>query len=246
MVTRTTALTAATFGILTLSTLTPAFAQDAKTIMTKMASAYGTMKTYQAEMTMNMGGANGKATSMKMDVKTAGEKMAMKMTSSGGAAAGFGGNMSMVMDGTNMYTYLPAMNQYMKMPVNPSMKAMLKQQGATPDQMVKQLQGGTFKKLADATVDGKPAFVVSATDPKKPSDPPAKLYIDKATYRLKKIEGSSPAGGPMGGMMTTIMIRNEKINPAFPASTFVFTPPKGAKPMQNPMMGGGGGAPRRP
>ncbi len=245
MVTRTTALTAATFGILTLSTVTPAFAQDAKAILSKVNSAYGNMKSYQADMIMDMAGPQGK-TKMTMTIMKSGEKMAMKMVTTGGGGGGMmGGNMSMVMDGVNMYMYMPTMNQYMKMPVDPSMKAMLKQQSSTPDQIMKMVQGGSVKKLADSTIEGKSTFVLEATDSKKPAQGKSKMYIDKATYRLKKIEGAAPTGGPMGGSGATILIRNEKINPTFPASTFVFTPPKGAKVMQNPM-GGGGGAPKRP
>jgi outer membrane lipoprotein-sorting protein len=239
LVTRTTALTAATFGILTLSTLTPAFAQDAKAILKKMIAAYGTPKSYQAEMVMDMNGPQGKS-KMTILVKKSGEKMAMNMTSTGGAGP-MGGNFNTVIDGKNLYIYMAAMNQYMKMPYDARTQAMIKSQSGTPDEMIKKIaKEGTFKRLADATVEGKSAYVLEAVQNKKPAEK-AKLYIDKGTSRLVKLEGKGTGPGEMSNGGVVLVVRNEKINPSLPASTFVFTPPKGAKMMQNPM---GGGAPR--
>lgn len=254
--TRTTTLTAAAFGVLSLTGIHPVLAQDAKTILTKVNSAYAGMKSYQADMIMDVPMPQGKMT-MNTVMKQAGSKMAMKVTGKmpqGAPAGSF--NMDMVLDGKNMYMYIGMLNQYIKTPINPQMQSMMNQQRSSPDQILKAVKAGSVKKLADSTVDGKPVFVLSALQPTPQGSSNVKLFIDKSTYHIRRMEGLSPAmagmGGMGGGMMgggggggVSATIRNEKINPAFPASTFVFTPPKGATEMKMPA-GGGMGAPRRP
>jgi outer membrane lipoprotein-sorting protein len=242
LVTRTTGLTAAALGLFSLSALTPVFAQDAKTILTRVNKAYAGIKTYQADMLMDINTPQGKMT-MTSVMKKSGEKMAMKMTGKGGNAPAGALNMDMVVDGKNMYMYMGMMNQYMKMPLTPQMKTMMKQQGSSPDQIVKMVQSGSVKKLADSSVDGKPVYVLEAKQATPQGSSTSKLYIDKATYRMRRMDGINPgmAGMGGGGGNVTVTVRNEKINPPIPASAFVFNPPKGAKEMKMPQGGAPGG-----
>jgi len=238
LVTRTTALTAVTFGISTFSALSPAFAQDAKAIIAKSIAAYSNLKTYQADLTMEQTGPQGKSKTT-IALKKSGEKMFSKITTS--APTQMGKNITSVTDGKTITLYMGDMKQYMKMPVSPMTKQMMNDAIMPNSIMKKVAQEGTVKKLADGNMNGKPTFVLESSDSKQPNSPKTRLYIDKATSRLVKIEGTAPAANPMGGGSMTLLFRNEKINAAIPASAFVFTPPKGAKAMANPM--GGGGAP---
>lgn len=235
--TRTTALTAAAFGILTFSALPSVIAQDAQTILTKVSSVYTGMKTYQADMAMIVASPQGKM-NISTTIKKSGEKMAMKINGSGGGAPAGAMNINMVSDGKNVFIYMGMMNQYMKRPLDAATKAQMNKQGASPEDIIKMAKKGTLKKLADSTVNGKPAFVLET----KQGSGTSKIYVAKSNYHLLRVDGVSAGAAGMGAGNVTMTISNEKINPVLPASTFVFTPPKGAKMMQNPMMGGG--APR--
>jgi outer membrane lipoprotein-sorting protein len=111
--------------------------------------------------------------------------------------------------------------------------------------------------LPTALLDDQPAYVLERTE--KISDLVAIMtfYVDKATYRIKRIASVVP--GKEGTTRFTVTFKSEKLNEKIPDRLFKFTPPPGTKESkdggliaQNPavmllfgMMGGMGGNSRK-
>lgn len=256
-------------GIALLSTLALSLAlppaaqaaENAQSILKKMAGAYSTAKTYQGRITIKQSGKaqNGKAVTMtsKQQIKYKQPNrffinVSMNMAGVPNAPAQ---NMDriMVSDGTTVTVYMAAKKQYMK------------QKGVPPLDLAKLLQGLTGVNgagatlLSPATVQGHSAYVVQIKPP-IPSLPPNmpaaqkskllasikpdKFFIDRQNYHLLRMTRN------MGDSHIDVEFEAQVFNASIPDTAFRFTPPAGAKefvPPRGPGMGGPGapGAPPR-
>lgn len=139
-----------------------------------------------------------------------------------------------VADGSMVYMYRPAAKIYMKRELPKNRRSIL-------SNLVPNPSTPGIKALPPTTVQGRPALVFSVPPPeiKLPKDskfklPPRKpvtVLVDKQNYRLLRLVSS------MGTASMEYDLTAQNFSPNFPASTFTFTPPPGAKeqPMR-PMM----------
>ncbi|HZP80796.1 MAG TPA: DUF2092 domain-containing protein [Chthonomonadaceae bacterium] len=235
-------------GVLMLSTLALALArphtaraaEDAQSILKKMAGAYSAAKTYQGRITIKQAGKtpNGKAVTMtsKQQIKYKQPNrffvnVSMNLTGVPNAPAR---NMDriMVSDGTTVTVYMAANKQYMK------------QKGVPPLDLSKLLQGLTGVNapgatlLPPTTVQGHSAYVVQVKPDLShlpPNLPPAertkllasikpdKFFIDRQNYHLLRMTRS------IGGSSMDVELESQVFNAAIPDTAFRFTPPAGAK-----------------
>ncbi len=231
----------------------PTRAQDAQSILSRVAAAYKNAKSYEAQTTITetrqMGGQQQKRTTTRTTRFKAPNKMVTIVQGSE--------NMQIYSDGKTMYLYSPKEKQFMKMPAptsfnQPGSGAM----GAgDPSQLGAQLRailGANAKKLADRNVGGKPMFVLQSTqsgqsqDGKSSFKMTATAYIDKATYLVRQIvlDGTQTQGNQKLAQTVTVSFTSQKINPSLPDSLFVFKPPAGARERQMQAPPGPPGAPR--
>ncbi len=239
-------------------------APDGASIMRKAVDAMSKAKTYQANWRMVISMGNMGNLTMNMDMKTTSDGKARITTEPAGQGTGMmaaGGAMASslaVSDGKTLYMYMKAMNSYMKMPVSKDRNPAFTGQLGALNQ-----KGTTFKLIGTEFVRGRKCWVVSVNQKMPPNVPPGSkatvhAYVDQQTGRLRQMKskmtmpgmGPGPnagAGTPKGQakpapmvMTTTMVLISEKINAPIPASTFKFTPPKGAREMQPGMMGGPG------
>lgn len=127
---------------------------------------------------------------------------------------------TIVSDGSKTWTYIKERNQVI---VN---KAASGGQ-VTPNDILRSFPGDYTSTLNGTTkIGGKDAWIVNCTasGSKRVGDiNSAVLYIDKGTYRFRKITVTSPTLGTM-----TLDIGSAQYNLSLAASRFTFTPPKGA------------------
>lgn len=216
----------------------PSHAQDAKTILEKVAATYKNARSYQAQMTMTqsiqMGGRKQQSTATVTTKFKAPNKVATIMT--GGADT-----MQVYSDGKTMYIYWPKSKEYMKHPA-PASFAQMGSQMASGDpssigMQVQALLSANTKKLADRNVGGKPAFVIQSTQSGQSPDGKGSFkmtitaFIDKASYMVRQIvlEASQSTGNQTTKNNATITFVSQQINPNLPDSVFAFKPPAGAK-----------------
>ena len=247
-------------------------APDPAAIMKKAGLAVNNAKTYQGKWRMVISMGDMGTMSMDMDVKTTSDGKAYIATTPVGTPTGMmamGAAMAAtttVSDGKTLYTYIKAMNAYQKMPApknranNPALGNMLGPASA---------KDAKFKYLGTEMVRGKKCHVIRVEPPARQSNPQQRgemtAYVDVATGRLAQMRmvmtmpgmGTQTNGRPQSGsggngtppppkpitMTTTMVVLSETLNAPIPASTFKFTPPKGATEMKNGMVGGMGGVP---
>lgn len=128
---------------------------------------------------------------------------------------------TIISDGNKTWTYLKERNQVV---IN---KAASNGQ-VTPNDILRSFPGD-YQSVLDgsATAGGNAVWVVqcSASGSNRVGDiSNATLYIDKKTYRFRKISVTSPSLGTM-----TLDISKAQYNLSLPSSRFTFTPPKDAK-----------------
>jgi len=212
-----------------------AYAQNAKAIVTKSAAIYTGAKTYQATYTSVItAGAQG-AMNMKMDLKmNQSKKMNIKMAMSGGGLGTATMNSQAVSDGKFIYTYIPTMNGYSKVPMSQA-STMLAGFGISPVDV--KTGKGTYKLLPATTIGGKSCYVVEYTP--QGTTRKTTFAINKANYHYVQFKTVTVASGQP--VTVTVSVSNEVLNAPLPASTFVFTPPKGSKEIKGMGMGGFGG-----
>lgn len=216
----------------------PSRAQSAASIIARMKSAYAGARTYRATMSVDttLGAMVMRAVA---NITTEGKKFRETATMSGlpGAAGAKGGMESLsVSDGKDLYMYIPMLNRYMVRPLSSMSSApslfgsMGEGAGVMPWQMT--LPNASYKLLPPATVNGRRCYVVQTTQslPNLPNSV-VKFFIDRSTYHLKQLHLSGNMGQPINMAMT---IQKEQFNVPVSPSTFHFTPPKGATPMQMP------------
>lgn len=98
----------------------------------------------------------------------------------------------------------------------------------TPNDILQSFPGDYSTTLAgETTIGGNAVWIVNATasgDRKLGDISSAVLYIDKESYRFRKISVTSPSMGNL-----TLQITSASYNVTIPDSRFIFTPPEGAK-----------------
>ena len=128
---------------------------------------------------------------------------------------------TVVSNGTKTWTYVEARNQVV---IN---KAASDGQ-VTPKDILQSFPGDYSSTLnGSTTVNGKSCWIVqcSASGSNRVGDiSSATLYIDKSTYRFRKITVTSPSMGTM-----TLTITSATYNTTNSSSRFTFSAPKGAK-----------------
>ena len=128
---------------------------------------------------------------------------------------------TIVSDGTKTWTYIESRKQVV---IN---KAASGGQ-LTPRDILQSFPGDYSSTLkGSTTVNGKSCWIVECTagGSNRVGDiSNATLYIDKSTYRFRKITVQSPSLGTM-----TLTIKSANYNKAISSSRFTFTPPSGAK-----------------
>lgn len=130
-----------------------------------------------------------------------------------------------VSDGTSLWVYLPssAPGQVMKLPANASGAMGMVDPGglflSSPASRYTITDGGT------ATVGGQKALIVNLV-PKRDNNAftRAKVWIDAANYTIRQFEIVDA-----NGLQRLVTISNMKSNASIGASSFRFTPPKGAR-----------------
>ncbi|GIV16789.1 MAG: hypothetical protein KatS3mg022_2224 [Armatimonadota bacterium] len=217
----------------------PSHAQDIQTILNKVAAAYKSAKSYQAQAslteTVRMGGQQQKRSSTISTKYKAPNKMVTVVQGNE--------NLQIYSDGKTMYIYSPKNKEYVKMPAPASFAQMAGMSGVgsgDPSQIGAQLQamfasGG--KKLPDRNIGGKPVFVLQSTrsgqsqDGKSSFNMTATAFIDKATYMLRRLtlEATQSQGTQKVAQTINIIFASQQINPNLPDSVFAFKPPAGAK-----------------
>ncbi len=222
-------------GVMTMTGL-QAYAQDAKAIFTKAAAIYTSAKTYQATYnSVVTTGAQG-TMNMKMDMKmNQSKQMNIKMAMSGGMLGASTMNSQLISDGKFAYTYIGMLNGYTKTAVSKSGSAT----GFGISPMDFKAGKGIYKMLPAATVGGKPCYIVEYTP--EGTTNKTTFAIAKSNYHYVQFKTMTQRSGQP--INVTVDVKKEMFNAPLPASTFVFTPPKGAKEMKGGGMGGlGGGA----
>lgn len=128
---------------------------------------------------------------------------------------------TIVSNGTKTWTYIKARNQVV---IN---KAATDGQ-ITPNDILRSFPGDYTTTLdGSTTVGGKKVWKVKCSasgDDKLGDISKATLYIDKSTYRFKKISVTSPTLGTLN-----LTIKSANYNKTIASSRFTFTAPKGAK-----------------
>jgi outer membrane lipoprotein-sorting protein len=247
LVTAACAISCLTAGI------TATAAPTAQEILAKSRAAMKSMKTYQATVVTTMSGGPMSIT-LSARTKQAGNKTWAQLGMVQGSAqaqqnplASMLQNMIIIDDGTNTWTYMPAMKQYRKGPAGGAKQFNLGEQFLGKVDTNANLTFGGAEN-----VGGKPTWVVEAK-PKKlqPGQTEVvRMNFDQSTYHLlqAKVNQSRPASAqsPARQQSVMVIVKDEKINQPIPESTFKFTPPAGAKEAQGGMgMGMPGGAGQR-
>ncbi len=159
----------------------------------------------------------------------------LSFTQSGGAEPGSGtieyaqGNKfrltipsrTIVSNGVKTWSYMKSKNQVI---INQAASG----GQITPNDILQSFPGDYTTSLeGEATVGGRAVWKVNASasgDRRIGDISNAVLYIDKSTYRFRKITVTSPTLGTM-----TLQITAAEYNLDIPASRFIFTPPSGSK-----------------
>ncbi len=98
----------------------------------------------------------------------------------------------------------------------------------TPNDILQSFPGNYSTKLdGETTIGGNAVWIVNATasgDRRLGDISSAVLYIDKKSYRFRKISVTSPSLGNL-----TLQITSADYDATIPDSRFNFTPPEGAK-----------------
>ena len=199
------------FNLLLLVVVFPAVASahmlqdDVAAIVAKTKSLYSGTTT--AKITFSQSGAVGSATGTLE--YSSGNKFRLTLP-----------DRTVVSDGSKTWTYIKARNQVV---IN---KAASGGQ-VTPNDILRSFPGDYSSVLdGSGTVGGKPVWVVqcSASGASRVGDiGKATLYIDKKTYRFRKISVTSSSMGSL-----TLEISSAQYNVSLPSSRFTFTAPSGA------------------
>jgi outer membrane lipoprotein-sorting protein len=228
-----------TLSVICLSGVAHAADTQAQTVLKKTRAVYENAKTYRATIKSVQSGKSkdGKTFSLTrtQQVKYKSPnfiRIQVAMVAAGAAAALNGASQIFGSDGKSMFQYSSQGNQYVKGPGRPTIPAFMP---INPDP-------ATAKMLPDATVQGKPAFMIEAQQPSQRGPVTIRVAVDKSNYSILRItddKGQNPSE-----------FTNQVFNGAIPSSDFAFVPPAGAKlvvPQQQPMPGapGGTGAPPR-
>jgi outer membrane lipoprotein-sorting protein len=186
--------------------------------------------------------------------------VAVAASGSGAAVTSSSGQQLIVCDGKSVYVYLSQLKGYYKRPAPAAVPlgALLAQAGiGVPNRPIPGAKLGAPK-----TVDGHAAYQISFTRDasKLPANLPAPqktllmepivITVDKANYQVLSIKQGTQIGH------ASLIVDRQKVNGTLSASSFVFTPPAGAKELQTPTPpvggmpgapgGAPGGVPRRP
>lgn len=211
-------------------------------IMTKTGAVYAHAHTLSQDWAATIG--LGKLhMSMKILMQQEGIKshidMNTKMNMPGKAGAhnpfAHGISTVMVCNGKDIAIYLPMNNTYTVRPIptsGPERQAMLSQTAGMVPNMTH--LDGKFSFIKSGMVGKTPVWEVSYQANKGPKLPMV-FYIDRSNYHVKQL--TMDVTTPMGASQVVMTLLGEKINPHFPASLFVFVPPKGAHKSETPMMG---------
>ena len=198
-------------GLLTIAFFFPLALQahmlkdDIENIVKKTKELYS--KTTSAKITFSQSGSTGTATG-RLEYSS-GNKFRLTLPSQ-----------TIVSNGTKSWTYIKERNQVV---IN---KAASGRQ-VTPNDILRSFPGDYSSTLdGSTTVNGKSCWIVqcTASDSSRVGDiSSATLYIDKSTYRFRKITVNSASLGTM-----TLTITSANYNKTISSSRFTFTPPKGA------------------
>ncbi len=134
-----------------------------------------------------------------------------------------------VSDGSTMWVYLPssAPNQVMKLPASGNSSMGMVDPGglflSSPSSRYEITAGG------NATVGGRKTLVVNLV-PKQSNNAfsKAKVWVDASSNTIRQFEVVDA-----NGLTRRVTISNVKSNPTIAASSFRFTPPKGARIIEN-------------
>lgn len=216
---------------------------DAKTLLTQSRDALHAFQSYMIEQQVVVEMKSAASTRVEMPVKLAVSNPGKVRIESSGQL----GDMLIVSDGRNTWTYAGPLKQYTKTAA-----------ASSPDALMRSLGGGMGQTIGSAAKDPYLTAKVTGEEPVeiegKPIDcyvveamldtieMPARLVLSEGTQKLwidkkskvavKLTTTARMSGGPLPGfveMNQRVTVASLKVNEPVPDSVFVFTPPAGAR-----------------
>ncbi len=214
-----------------------ASAQSSKAILLRAGELYGKKTTVHAVMNMSMSiGAMGNIATKSIIYSLGTAKYRVETSMLPGpmsARIGTTANSLMVANGTNIFIYRPAMNQYSVIPESKAIKSGMMMNN--PSQSLLSPKGLTSMASSVEGTATKVTFGNTACWAIKTRSSMAgqvlTVYVARANYLIKGVS-MTLAMGKMSMKMNAIFT-SMSFPKSLPASLFIFTPPKGAVKVNN-------------